>query len=189
MPHKMAVKSALELLGGKAQLKQIYPIAIKLIGDNTLSKDIRATIRRELNSSPMYFKPTPGKEGWWELVSYQEELAVRDDKINELMEEIARRKAEESKSDFVKRMLKVAISLYKHDTAKLDIIRQLMFNLGCTEIEKILDEMISGKEVPVFSHVGDIVLKKETNIDKNYAPNIDNHNGGMVKLPEQISEL
>ena len=56
MTHKEAVRTALELLGGKAHLKQIYPVAIKLIGDNTHSVDIRATIRRELNSSPMVFK-------------------------------------------------------------------------------------------------------------------------------------
>ena len=74
MTHKEAVRMALELLGGKAHLKQIYPVAIKLIGDNTQSVDIRATIRRELNSSPMDFKATPDAEGWWELISYQEEV-------------------------------------------------------------------------------------------------------------------
>jgi hypothetical protein len=35
------------MLGGKAQLKQIYPVAIKLRGKNTRSVDIKATIRRE----------------------------------------------------------------------------------------------------------------------------------------------
>ena len=47
---------------------------IKLIGNNTKSKNIKATIRRELNSSPYTFKPTPGKEGYWELIEYQEEI-------------------------------------------------------------------------------------------------------------------
>ena len=84
MTHKEAVKKALEMLGGKAQLKQIYPVAIKLIGNNTQSKDIKATIRRELNSSPLVFKSTPGQEGSWELLFYQEELTKRDEKIAEL---------------------------------------------------------------------------------------------------------
>ena len=35
LTHKEAVKKALEMLGGKATLKQIYPVAIKLIGKNT----------------------------------------------------------------------------------------------------------------------------------------------------------
>ena len=67
LTHKEAVKKALEILGGKAQLKQIYPVAIKLIGKNTRSVDIKATIRRELNSSPYDFKATPNVEGSWEL--------------------------------------------------------------------------------------------------------------------------
>lgn len=50
--HKELVKQALEMLGGKARLQQIYPVAIRLIGKNTRSVDIKATIRRELNSSP-----------------------------------------------------------------------------------------------------------------------------------------
>ena len=88
MTHKEAVKNALEMLGGKAQLKQIYPVAIKLIGNNTQSKDIKATIRRELNSSPLVFKSTPGQEGSWELLFYQEELAKRDEKIAELQNQL-----------------------------------------------------------------------------------------------------
>jgi hypothetical protein len=76
LTHKEAVKKALEMLGGKA-IKQIYPVAIKLIGKNTKSVDIKATIRRELNSSPFHFKSTPGGEGSWELISYQEDIAKR----------------------------------------------------------------------------------------------------------------
>ena len=68
MTHKEAVKKALEMLGGKALLKQIYPVAIELIGNNTQSKDIKATIRRELNSSPLVFKSTPGQEGSFEFI-------------------------------------------------------------------------------------------------------------------------
>ena len=89
MTHKEAVRKALEMLGGKAQLKQIYPVAIKLIGNNTKSVDIKATIRRELNSSPMFFKATPGEEGSWELISYQEELAKKDQQISDLQAQLS----------------------------------------------------------------------------------------------------
>lgn len=69
MTHKEAIKRTLEMLGGKAYLKQIYPVAIQLIGDNTRSADIKATIRRELNSSPLVFKASPDENGCWELIS------------------------------------------------------------------------------------------------------------------------
>ena len=114
MTHKEAVRTALELLGGKAHLKQIYPVAIKLIGDNTHSVDIKATIRRELNSSPMDFKATPDSEGWWELISYQEE--VRN--LKEIIEQLA---AIPKTNDFMQDFLKEVMHVYKHDIFSLFI--------------------------------------------------------------------
>ena len=84
LTHKEAVKKALEMLGGKALLKQIYPVAIKLIGKNTNSVDIKATIRRVLNSNPFDFKATHGVKGSWELISFQEDIATRNSRIAEL---------------------------------------------------------------------------------------------------------
>ena len=34
----------------------------------------------------------------------------------------------------------------------------------------------------------ELVNKKEMNIDKNYGPNIENHNGGMIGLPDKLLE-
>ncbi len=85
-----------------------------MIGDNTHSVDIKATIRRELNSSPMDFKATPDSEGWWELISYQEE--VRN--LKEIIEQLA---AIPKTNDFMQDFLKEVMHVYKHDIFSLFI--------------------------------------------------------------------
>lgn len=80
MTHKEAVKRALEELGGRARLKDIYPRVIPLVKYKPGS-DIKATLRRLLQTTPELFRRTEGRKGWWELVSYQEELAERDRRI------------------------------------------------------------------------------------------------------------
>lgn len=80
LTHKEAVKKVLEELGGRARLKDIYPRVIPLVKYKPGS-DIKATLRRLLQTTPNLFRRTEGRKGWWELVSFQEELAVRDRKI------------------------------------------------------------------------------------------------------------
>lgn len=80
LTHKEAVKKLLEELGGRARLRDIYPRVITLVKYKPGS-DIKATLRRLLQTTPNLFRRTEGRKGWWELVSFQEELAVRDRKI------------------------------------------------------------------------------------------------------------
>lgn len=80
LSHKEAVKRVLEELGGRARLRDIYPRVIPLVKYKPGS-DIKATLRRLLQTTPDLFRHTEGRKGWWELVSYQEELAIRDRKI------------------------------------------------------------------------------------------------------------
>lgn len=184
MTHKEAIKRTLEMLGGKAYLKQIYPVAIKLIGNNTRSADIRATIRRELNSSPLVFKASLDEKGCWELISYQEEIAAKDDRIKELEDENERLRAVKTEDDFVRRLVQETKNLYKHEKEKIEVIRQILYKVGRIEEEAELDACIEGKNKPTTQNNQlTLVLKKETNIDKNYGPNIE-HNGGTLGLPE-----
>ena len=83
LTHKEAVKKALEELGGRARLKDIYPRVIPLVKYKPGS-DIKATPRRLLHTTPELFRPVEGMKGWWELVSYRKELADKDKKIAEL---------------------------------------------------------------------------------------------------------
>lgn len=83
MTHKEAVKKALEELGGRARLRDIYLRAIPYVKYKQGS-DINATLRRLLQTTPELFRHVEGMRGWWELVSYQQELAEKDKKIAEL---------------------------------------------------------------------------------------------------------
>ena len=83
LTHKEAVKKALEELGGRARIRDIYPRVIPLVKYKPGS-DIKATLRRLLQTTPEFFRPVEGMKGWWELVSYQKELADKDKKIAEL---------------------------------------------------------------------------------------------------------
>ena len=83
LTHKEALKEALEKLGGRARTKDIYPLVIPKIKYKKGS-NIKATLRRQLQTTPDLFRHVEGMKGWYELVSFQEELAIRDKKIAEL---------------------------------------------------------------------------------------------------------
>ena len=175
MTHKEAVRKALEMLGGRAHTQQIYPVAIKLIGSNTKSEDIKATIRRELNSSPYTFKPTPGKEGYWELIEYQEEIIEKNKLIADLKSQLAAKdeeyKAIKTEDAFMKQFVKAVKHLLKHDEKVVDEIRKLLVFLGRNKEEEELDAWLQGKDKKKpDSNVtvqGDYVLNKhvESEID------------------------
>ena len=56
--------------------------------------------------------------------------------------------------------------------------------------DKILDSMEKVANKPTTQNLLnlELVQKKETNIDKNYGPNIDNHDGGVLGLPDNNKE-
>ncbi len=145
MTHKEAVMKALEELGGKAKLKQIYPVAIKLIGNKSHAVDVKAIIRRELNSSPLFFKPTDGEKGSWELLSYQDEIASRDQRILELEEEVTFLKRQKTEDDFVRRFVDKVKHNLKRDKKTVEEIRKLMDALDRSDADKELDEWLQGK--------------------------------------------
>ena len=71
MTQTEAVIKALEDLGGKASLRQIYDLAKKytFFGTKTPEESIHAILQRSPKT-----KQTEKGSGWWELVSYQEEI-------------------------------------------------------------------------------------------------------------------
>ena len=149
LTHKEAVRKALEMLGGKAQLKQIYPVAIKLIGKNTRSVDIKATIRRELNSSPYDFKATPNVEGSWELVSYQEEVQNLKAIIAEQDKVIEEQKKVSTEDDFIQRLLEKLKTVWKDEKKTINEIRKMLDALGrsdaVAELDNYLELLLSDK--------------------------------------------
>jgi hypothetical protein len=141
--HKEAVIKSLEMLGGKAQLKQIYPVAIKLIGKNTTAKDIKAIIRREINSNPLIFKSAGEKDGTWELLSYQEELAKKNQEISVLKDKLLIKeqylKSLKTEDDFIKRLLRKLKTIWKDDKKTIGEIRKILDSLGRPDVVEEID--------------------------------------------------
>ena len=88
MTQKDALEQALKELGGRAHLQDIYPIALKYITHKDGSKiydSLRGCIhdKRRFRHSPEM--PT----GWYELISYQDEIAKFKQEIVKRDEEIS----------------------------------------------------------------------------------------------------
>lgn len=192
MTHKEAVQKSLEMLGGKATLKQIYPIAIKLIGKNTQSKDIKATIRRELNSSPFFFKSTPNEEGSWELLSYQAELKKKDDMIANLYAQLLAKEDEiksiKTEDDFIYRLLEKLKTIWKDDKKTIAEFRKMLDALGRTDVVAELDmyfENKAGKSKKQNSKATKIVVNGDLVTSKNVANEVNNVAAGATGINVQ----
>lgn len=158
MTQKEAVIEALKRLGGKANLNDIYRIAYAL-ADFSGSKDWKATIRWYLQKETDAFRSS--KRGWWELVSYQEEISYRDQRIKDLEEVITSLKSVKTEDDFVKRLVRETKNLYKHEKEKIEVIRQILYKVGCIDAEEELDAWIEGREYrPSLNVQGDYVVTK-----------------------------
>lgn len=162
MTQKEAIIEALKRLGGKANLNDIYRFAYTL-ADFSGSKDWKATIRWYLQKETDSFRSS--KRGWWELLSYQEDIASRDNRIAELEakikekdEEIAEWKKVPTENAFVKKFVKETKHFFKHDRKKADIVRQIMIKVGRSDADKELDLWIDGKEQSITAQA----IQKQT---------------------------
>ena len=145
MNQKEAVITALQRLGGRAHLADIYRLAHPL-ADWSGSQDWKATLRWYLQKGADTFRSH--KRGWWELISYQEELASRDARIKELETEVERLKTIPTEDDFVARFVKKVKHNLKRDKKTVEEIRKLMDTLGRSDADKELDEWLQGKHKP-----------------------------------------
>ena len=95
-------------------------------------------------------------------MSYQEDIAKRDQRIKELMEENERLKVVKTEDDFVRRLVRETKNLYKHEKGKIEVIRQILYKVGRSDAEEELDAWIEGKEYnPSVNVAGDYVLSKQ----------------------------
>ena len=167
MTQKEAIIKALEMLGGRAQLKDIYPLAIE-IGDFSRSQNMKATIRNCLLTNPKDFRHSDGKPvGWWELTSFQEEIAEMKAEIKNLKEENERLRAVPTEDDFVNKLVTDAENRYKYEKDMIKAIRTILYNLGRTEDAAKLDAWIEGKEYKPMNIEGDYVVTKNVGNEVN----------------------
>lgn len=170
MTQKEAIIKALEELGGRAKLTDLYPRVIQL-GEFKEGSDKQATIRALLQRSSECFRPTPNKKGWWELVSYQEEIANLKQTISDLETRLAEKDKEiefvkeemkkvKTEDDFVKRLLKETKKKFKYNKDGADIVRQILDKMGYSDAEAELEAWMDGREKPTISVSGDFVMNK-----------------------------
>ena len=168
MTQKEALEQALKDLGGRAHLQDIYPVAIKYITHKEGSK-IYDSLRGCIHDKRR-FRPSPDKpQGWYELLSYQEEIASRDKRIKELEEENAQLKSIKTEDAFVEKMLKETKKRFKHESErnKAVAVSQILAWAGREDASENLDEWLEGKEKPFIAVNGDYVFSKhvENEID------------------------
>ena len=179
-----ACEQALVEMDGRAPLKYIYFRVKKLVKLKGNTPD--ESIRSEIYHHPERFRPRSDKKGWWELVSYQTEIAELKQRIGELEEENERLRAVKTEDDFVSRLVEETQNLYIYEKDKMKVIRQILHTLGRKDAEAVIDVCLKDKDnkSPLNLHL-ELVDKKNTNIEKNYGANVDVHDGGMVGLPDR----
>ena len=145
MTQKEAIIHVLEEFGGRANLTDVYPRVIKL---SVFKKDSdkKATIRATIQRHPELFRQSPGKKGWWELVSYQEEVAALKKENEELKDSNKRLTSIPKEAEFIERFLDEVMDVYKYDRKKADPIRIIMRTLGHEDAVAVLTAWIDEKE-------------------------------------------
>jgi len=146
MTHVEALKLVLDELGGRAQLKEIYPRVVKLISFKEGS-NIQATLRTSLQRHPKFFRQSEGKpDGWWELVSYQQEIAELKEQVAGLKEENRLLKAVPKESEFIEKFIHEVMEDCKHDRKSAVPVRNILRHMGHEEAAMVLDAWIDEKE-------------------------------------------
>ena len=204
MTQKEAIIEALKRFGGKANLNDIYRFAYTL-ADFSGSKDWKATIRWYLQKETDAFRSS--KRGWWELVSFQEEIASRDNRIAELEallidrdKEISELKQQETADLFVGRMIDATKTVFATKRNDARPVQQVLVVMNCPE-QKELMEWIIGKPTKVVNKtitkkiIQKTINKGNTYVDHqtvipsigNYQPQITNQNF-EVPMPPLVNQ-
>jgi hypothetical protein len=148
-------------LGGRAPLKLLCAKVQEIVVFKGATP--YNSICTELINHPKNFRRTEGKKGWWELVSYQEEITCRDRRIKELEEENARLKSVKTEDEFVARFVKKVKHNLKRDKKTVEEIRKLMDALGRSDADKELDDWLQGKDKKVVKQVTKKYIQKNIN--------------------------
>lgn len=152
MTQGEAVIKALEDLGGKASLKQIYALAKTYItfGTKTPEESIRAILQR----SPKAKQKVKGS-GLWELVSYQEDIARLEQAISAKDERIKELEAQATPIAIFERManmyMDASMNKDKDDRKEVcNILSKIQSRLNLTVSKELYDRIVSfDKDIPM----------------------------------------
>lgn len=145
MTQKDALEQALKDLGGRAHLQDIYPVALKYITHKEGSK-INDSLRGCIHDKRR-FRPSPDKpQGWYELLSFQEEVAALKKENEELKESNKLLMSIPKEAEFVEKFLEEIMNEYKRKRPDADPIRNILRHMGHEEAAAVLDAWIDEKE-------------------------------------------
>lgn len=204
MTQKEAIIEALKRFGGKANLNDIYRFAYTL-ADFSGSKDWKATIRWYLQKETDAFRSS--KRGWWELVSFQEEIASRDNRIAELEallidrdKEISELKQQETADLFVGRMIDATKTVFATKRNDARPVQQVLVVMNCPEQQELMEWIIGKPTKVVNKTITKKIIQKTINqgityVDHqtvipsvgNYQPQITNQNF-EVPMPPIVNQ-
>ncbi len=140
-----ACEKALKDLGGRAHLSDIYPRVLKMV--KLRGATPTNSIRTEMKSHPLLFRHSPDKpRGWWELTSYQEEIAELKSQIVELTETNKLQAAIPKDINLIEKMLPEMMDVCMHERMKANPLRIVLRHLGYEEAAAVLDAWIGEKE-------------------------------------------
>lgn len=188
MIQKAAIAKALDERGGRARLIEIYPRIFELSVFKEDS-DKQATIRATLQRHPEMFRRSPGKpKGWWELVSFQEDIASRDNRIAELEEqlvardkEIADLKQQETAELFVGRMIEATKTVFATKRNDARPVQQVLVVMNRMEQQELMEWIIGKPTKVVNKTITKKVIQKTINKGNTYIdhqtviPSVDNY--------------
>lgn len=172
MTQKEAIIEALKRLGGKANLNDIYRFAYAL-ADFSGSKDWKATIRWYLQKETDAFRSS--KRGWWELVSYQEDIAYRDNRIAELEallidkdKEILELKQQETAELFVGRMIDATKTVFATKRNDARPVQQVLVVMNRPEQQELMEWIIGKPTKVVNKTISKKIIQKTINKGNTY---------------------
>ena len=139
----------------------------RMIRENTHLKEQVERLKAQLKETKDLVKTRDEEVDEWKkryekdenkIVALAADNAKKDKEIRVLRQhDLERHKKMPTADDFVKRLVKEVKKQFKHDNNKIEVLRQILYNLGCTEAEAELDAWIEGREYkPSMKVEGDV---------------------------------
>ena len=182
-----ACEKALKDLGGRAHLSDIYPRVLKMV--KLTGATPKNSIRTEMKNHPLLFRHSTNKpRGWWELVSFQEEIASRDNRIAELEallldrdKEISELKQQETADLFVDRMIDATKTVFATKRNDARPVQQVLVVMNRPEQQELMEWIIGKPTKVVNKTITKKIIQKTINKGNTYVdhqtviPNIGNY--------------
>ena len=169
-----ACEKALKDLGGRAHLSDIYPRVLKMV--KLTGATPKNSIRTEMKNHPLLFRHSPNKpRGWWELVSFQEEIASRDSRIAELEallldrdKEISELKQQETAELFIGRMIDATKTVFATKRNDARPVQQVLVVMNRPEQQELMEWIIGKPTKVVNKTITKKIIQKTINKGNTY---------------------